>query len=314
MNEHSSPLPLDHIRMLPGFWSDKMELIRREVIPYQWRALNDQVEGAEPSWCMRNYRIAGQILRGELPRAPQASQRGSLVSPEDPAHPEATFHGFVFQDSDFSKWVEAVAYCLTQRPDEELERLADGAIDLVCQAQRGDGYLDTYYIIRDPDGVFTNLRDRHELYCFGHLVEAAVAYYQATGKDKLLTAARRFAGYVARRIGPGEGQLHGYPGHEIAEMALVRLYGVTGERSYLELARYFLDQRGRRPYFYDQEHPEAVGDPQAETSRPTGPSGSRTRRWGTRCGPCTSTPAWPTWPGWRRTRSCSAPASGCGGM
>ncbi len=89
-------------------------------------------------------------------------------------------------------------------------------------------------------GAFTNLKDHHELYCLGHLIEGAVAYYQATGKDKLLNAARRYADYVAVYFGPQEGdQCKGYPGHEIAEMALVRLYEVTGDNRYLELSRFF---------------------------------------------------------------------------
>lgn len=263
MNEHSRLLPLGQIRIGAGFWRDKMELIRKEVLPYQWRALNDQIEGARPSWCMRNYRLAGEILRGERERVLKPQNEFQPL-PEDPKRPEATFYGYVFQDSDFSKWLEAVAYSLIRHPDRELERLADEAIALVCEAQREDGYLDTYFTIRNPEGVFTNLRDCHELYCFGHLAEAAVAYYQAVGKDKLLRAVERYAACIASRIGPAPGQIHGYPGHEIAEMALVRLYEATGERSWLELAKYFLDERGRRPYFFDREHPEQAGASQEE--------------------------------------------------
>lgn len=171
---------------------------------------------------------------------------------------EDRFYGFLFQDSDFSKWIEAVAYSLTQHPDEELERVADGAIDIVCAAQQDNGYLDTYYIINDMSKVFTNLRDNHELYCFGHLTEGAVAYYQATGKDKLLNAARRFADYVYECFGKEDGRKKGYPGHEIAEMALMRLYDVTGDEKYRELSEFFINQRGTRPYYFDAEHPETV--------------------------------------------------------
>ena len=173
-------------------------------------------------------------------------------------HLEDRFYGFLFQDSDFSKWIEAVAYSLTQHPDEELERIADGAIDIVCAAQQDNGYLDTYYIINDMSKVFTNLRDNHELYCFGHLTEGAVAYYEATGKDKLLNAARRFADYVYDCFGEEEGKKKGYPGHEIAEVALMRLYDVTGEEKYRRLAEFFINRRGTRPYYFDEEHPEVV--------------------------------------------------------
>lgn len=122
---------------------------------------------------------------------------------------------------------------------------------MVCAAQAPDGYLDTYYILGGMDHRFTRLKDLHELYCLGHLVEGAVAYYQATGKDALLKAACRFADHVDRCIGPEEGKLHGYPGHEIAEMALVRLWKVTGEERYLKLARYFVDERGREPHIFE---------------------------------------------------------------
>lgn len=89
------------------------------------------------------------------------------------------------------------------------------------RSQQEDGYLDTYYIINGKDKIFSNLKDHHELYCFGHLTEGAVAYYQATGKDKLLKAAERFADYIDNYFGPEEGKWQGLSGHEIAEMALV---------------------------------------------------------------------------------------------
>lgn len=261
--DFSRPLSLKDIQVTDDFWKNEMELVRREVIPYQWEALNDRVEGAAPSFCMRNFKVAGKLNRekkkmGAAFEAPRYTFRGFEALPEDPAHLEDKFYGFVFQDSDFSKWIEAVGYSLTQHPDKELERIADEAIDIVCAAQQEDGYLDTYYIINGKDKIFSNLRDHHELYCFGHLTEGAVAYYQATGKDKLLRAAERFADYVADYFGSEEGKCKGYPGHEIAEMALVRLYEATGKRKYLELSRFFIDERGKRPYYFDREHPEAI--------------------------------------------------------
>lgn len=259
----STPLSLRDIKITDAFWKNEMELVRKEVIPYQWTALNDKVEGAAPSFCMRNFKVAGKLNRekrekGAAFEAPKYTFRGFEALPEDPKHLEDKFYGFVFQDSDFSKWIEAVGYSLTQHPDPELERIADGAIDIVCAAQQEDGYLDTYYIINGRDKTFSNLRDHHELYCFGHLTEGAVAYYEATGKDKLLKAAQRFADYIMNYFGPEDGKCKGYPGHEIAEMALVRLYSATGEKKYLDLSRFFVDERGKRPYYFDKEHPEAV--------------------------------------------------------
>ena len=264
MNERttSKPISLRNITVTDGFWKKEMELVRKEVIPYQWDALNDRVPGAAPSFCMRNYKLAGKITRARKEQgASYEDKTWPMIFetlPEDMDHMEDRFYGFLFQDSDFSKWIEAVAYSLTQHPDSELEKVADEAIDVVCAAQQEDGYLDTYYIINDMSKRFTNLRDNHELYCFGHLTEGAVAYYQATGKDKLLTTARRYADYLATRFGREDGQIKGYPGHEIAEMALIRLYEVTGEKKYLDLCNFFLDERGVRPHYFDSERPEQI--------------------------------------------------------
>lgn len=259
---YSSPLDLKQVRITDQFWGREQELVRREVIPYQWEALNDRVPGAAPSYCMRNFRVAGRLMgekrkQGDSFMAPSYTFRGFEALPEDPANPDPDrFYGFVFQDSDFSKWIEAVGYSLISHPDPELEKTADEAIDIVCAAQAENGYLDTYYIINGMDRIFTNLRDHHELYCFGHLAEGAVAYYQATGKDKLLRAAERYADFIASKFGPEEGKCKGYPGHEIAEMALARLYEATGEKKYLELGRFFLEARGTKPYYFDLEEKE----------------------------------------------------------
>lgn len=255
----SNPVDLKSIKVTDEFWYREQELVRTQVIPYQWEALNDRVPGAAPSFCMHNFKVAGKMMREKQKKgkdyvAPTYTFRGFEALPEDPQHPDDDkFFGFVFQDTDFSKWIEAVAYSLTQHPDKELEKIADEAIDIVCAAQLDNGYLDTYYIINGMDKAFTNLKDHHELYCLGHLTEGAVAYYEATGKDKLLKAACRFADYVADYFGPEEGKCKGYPGHEIAEMALVRLYQVTGEEKYLQLSRFFLNQRGTMPKYFALE-------------------------------------------------------------
>ena len=209
--QHSAPVALRSIHVTDEFWQREMELVRKEVIPYQWEVLNDRVKDAAPSWCMHNFRAAAKLMREKKEKgtafvAPTYTFRGFEALPEDPEHPEEDrFYGFVFQDTDFSKWIEAVGYSLAVHPDAELEKTADEAIDLVCAAQMENGYLDTYYIINGMDAALTNLRDNHELYCLGHLAEGAVAYYQATGKDKLLRAACRYADFFAERFGPEEG-------------------------------------------------------------------------------------------------------------
>lgn len=263
MGQYAKPLSLRGVQIDDRFWKEKLELVRNEVIPYQWDALNDRVKGAAPSFCMRNFKVAGKITRERRKQGEKYQEKIWPLDtfetlPSDMEHMDDRFYGFLFQDSDFSKWIEAVAYSLTQHPDEELERIADDAIDIVCEAQQDNGYLDTYYIINDISKIFTNLRDNHELYCFGHLTEGAVAYYQATGKDKLLNAARRFADYIYDCFGKEDGKRKGYPGHEIAEMALMRLYDVTGDEKYRELSEFFINQRGTRPYYFDSEHPETV--------------------------------------------------------
>ena len=256
----SSPLSIERVKVTDDFWKSEMELVREEVIPYQWAALNDQVEGAAPSFCMHNFKTAVKLNqekkeKGTAFQEPIFTFRGFEKLPEDVKNPDDKFYGFVFQDSDFYKWIEAVGYSLANHPDAELEKLADEAIEIVCAAQQENGYLNTFYILNGQDKIFTNLRDFHELYCLGHLCEGAVAYYQATGKRALLDTACRFADFVADYFGLEEGKCKGYPGHELAEMALVRLYEVTGEARYLALSEFFVNERGKRPYYYDGEHP-----------------------------------------------------------
>lgn len=260
----STPIDLRNVIVDDKFWKHEMELVRTEVIPYQWNALNDNVPGAAPSYCMHNYKVAGKLNEARMKYGNDYKKATKMpflwgANPDDPNDLKDEFYGYVFQDSDFSKWVEAVAYSLTQHPDATLEKTADEAIDIVCKAQLPNGYLDTYYIISDIDKAFSNLRECHELYCFGHLTEGAVAYYQATGKDKLLKTAMKYADYISTIFGAEPGKKKGYPGHEIAEMALVRLYEVTKEEKYLELSKFFVNERGKRPYYFDSE--ESVNIP-----------------------------------------------------
>lgn len=255
------------VKISDEFWSRKQELVRTEVIPYQWEILNDRIPEAEASYCMHNFKAAAALNKrmkkqGDKFEAPKFTYRGFAVFPENRTKAkDDEFYGFVFQDSDFYKWIEAVAYSLANHPDPKLEETADRAIDIVCEAQLPNGYLDTYYIINGTDKIFTDLRDHHELYCLGHLIEGAVAYERATHKDKLLNCAKAYADYVYSVFGEGEGRINGYPGHEIAEMALFRLYDLTGKKKYLELAEYFINERGKEPNYFESEHPDMKGKP-----------------------------------------------------
>src|SRR5438874_7318676 len=136
----------------------------------------------------------------------------------------------IFWDSDVAKWLEAASYSLATHPDAALEAQVDEVIRLIVAAQQPDGYLNTYFTVVDPEHRWKNLRDWHELYCAGHLIEAAVAHFQATGKRSLLDVLCRYADHIGAQIGTEPGQRRGYCGHPEIELALVKLARATGER------------------------------------------------------------------------------------
>ncbi|WP_206678106.1 beta-L-arabinofuranosidase domain-containing protein [Martelella limonii] len=167
----------------------------------------------------------------------------------------------MFWDSDFGKSIETAAYALNRTRDAELEARIDEVVDAYGRLQAEDGYLNSFFLRIEPGTRWANLRDQHELYNAGHLIEGAVAYYQATGKRKLLDIMCRYADLIDRTFGPKADQKHGYPGHPELELALVRLGRATGEQRYLDLAKYFVDQRGQQPHYYDAEAVARGGSP-----------------------------------------------------
>jgi len=167
----------------------------------------------------------------------------------------------IFGDSDPAKWIEAVGNSLATYPDPALEALADKEIDRIVAAQEPNGYLNTHFQVVQPAMKWKNLRDWHEMYCAGHMMEGAVAYYQATGKRKLLDAMARYADHIGTTFGRAPGQKRGYGGHPEIELALVKLAQATGERRYLDLAKYMIDERGTQPHYYDLEARERGDDP-----------------------------------------------------
>ena len=215
-------LSLIHIFSDP-FWSKVQTLVREVVIPFQKQVLEDAVPGVEKSHAVENFRIAAGEQTGD-------------------------FYGFVFQDSDVAKWLEAVAYSLALHPDEKLEKEALDLIALVGRAQEPDGYLDTYFTVKEPDHKWQDLQECHELYCAGHMLEAAVAWAEAAGRTELLDIMKKNADLICSLF--GKDKRRGYPGHEEIEMALIRLYRLTGEKKYLETAGYFLEERGTEPVSY----------------------------------------------------------------
>ena len=160
---------------------------------------------------------------------------------------------YIFWESDISKWIEAASYSLATYPDAALNALVDEAIAFLLLHQQPDGYLNIWYTRVEPELRWSNLRDNHELYCAGHLIEAAVAHFQGTGQRTFLDAVCRYADYIATVFGVEEGKKRGYCGHEEIELALVKLYQATGEIRYLRLCQYFIEERGRRPHYFDEE-------------------------------------------------------------
>ena len=208
---HWRALPLDGLTFAEGFWSHRQHINRTVSLRHGYRQL-------ERSGNFHNLRLAAGTATGE-------------------------YHRPVFMDSDVYKWLEAVAYDLAAAPDPELEQMAATAIDLAAAAQMPDGYLNSYWQVVEPERRWADLDHGHELYCAGHLIQAAVAYHRATGDTRLLHVAQRFADHIDIVFGPGKTQ--GTPGHPEIETALVELYRETRERRYLDLAAYFLGQRGQ---------------------------------------------------------------------
>ncbi len=162
------------------------------------------------------------------------------------------YQGPVYMDSDLYKAMEAAAYVLQLYPDDPIREKLDEVIGILERAQTPEGYLNSYFQVVAPERRWTNLRDDHELYCAGHLIEAAVAHYEATGSDRLLKVATRYADYIDSVFGDAPGKRLGYCGHPEIELALFRLYRATGEKRYRDLARFFLLNRGKK--IFAQEH------------------------------------------------------------
>lgn len=214
------------IQITDSLFGHYVDLVAQKMIPYQWDVLNGRVERVR-SYCIDNFKIAAGELEGE-------------------------HKGVVFGDTDAYKWLEAVAFCAMNGRSEFIS-VADKLIELIGKAQQPDGYLNTYFTLVHPEQRWKNLREGHELYSAGHLFEAATAYYQATGKEELLSIACRFADLLCQVFGPEAQQSKGYPGHQLVELALIKLYRITGKESYLKLARFFIDVRGRQPNYFLEE-------------------------------------------------------------
>ncbi|HEY0827006.1 MAG TPA: beta-L-arabinofuranosidase domain-containing protein, partial [Bacilli bacterium] len=217
------PLSYQDVTISDSFWSPRIRLVMEHTIPYQYEQ------------CKATGRIDAFRLDWKIGLEPKPH---------------------FFWDSDIAKWVEAASYSLGLQYNAELDQLLDGVIALITSAQQPDGYLNVYFTVVEPERRWKDLRDGHELYCAGHLIEAAIAHYQATGKRTLLDVMCRYADHIDSIFGEGQGKKRGYCGHEEIELALVKLYRVTGIERYLRLSEFFINERGTQPYYYDLEAQE----------------------------------------------------------
>ena len=230
-----SSVPFAEVKMTGGFWRERLDTVLTRTIPSQHAKLDE----------------TGILESLKLPKP---------VPPERIPRNARNFSTQIFWDSDVGKWIEAAAYALSHRRDPEIEAQVDAIVDDLARAQAPDGYLNCWYLGREPQNRWTNLRDNHELYNAGHLLEGAIAYFRATGKRKLLDVMERCMDHIGAMFGTGADQKRGYPGHQEIELALVKLYRLTGDQRRLALASYFIDERGRQPPHYFTEEALARGD------------------------------------------------------
>lgn len=203
-------VPVTNVRLRSGHLADRMATNRETSLPTQYEQLVS-------SGTISNFAVAAGTSHD-------------------------SHQGLVFVDSDLYKWMEAASWSLASKNDDDLSSRLNEVISLVASTQMKDGYINTWYQVNMPDARFTNLRDDHELYCAGHLIQAAIAHHRCTGERTLLDVAIRFADLLCERFGPG--RIEQVDGHAEIEMALIELTRETGEEKYLQLAAYFLDLRG----------------------------------------------------------------------
>ena len=207
-------LPFAAAQVTGGFWAERQAVNRTAGLRHGYEQL-------DLAGNFHNLRLAAGMTTGE-------------------------YKGYLYLDSDLYKWLEAVSYALAAGPDPDLEAMANSTIGLLAAAQQGDGYLNAYWQVVKPGQRWTDLDQGHEMYCAGHLFQAAVAHHRATGRGDLLDISCKFADHIDATFGPGKRQ--GACGHPEVELALVELYRETGERRYLALAEYLLGWRGGRHF------------------------------------------------------------------
>jgi len=235
-----APVPFSQIKLEGQFWHERLDTVLESTVPSQHRKLGE-------------YGILDSL---KLPNPPPPLRF--------PRHPNG-FTVQVFWDSDVGKWIEAASYALAHRRDADIEAKIEAAITDLENAQAPDGYLNCWYLGREPEKRWTNLRDNHEMYNAGHLLEGAIAYFQATGRRRFLDVMERYLEHIYATFGTGTGQRRGYDGHEEIELALMKLYYLTRERKHLDFATYMINERGRQsPHYFDVEREVREGGDTAQ--------------------------------------------------
>ncbi|HEV7344896.1 MAG TPA: beta-L-arabinofuranosidase domain-containing protein [Devosia sp.] len=231
-----APVPFANVKLEGQFWHERLETVLGNTVPSQHAKLGE-------------YGILESL---KLPQPPPPLRF--------PRHSNG-FTVQVFWDSDVGKWIEAASYALAHRRDADIEAKIEAAVDDLEKAQAPDGYLNCWYLGREPGKRWTNLRDNHEMYNAGHLLEGAIAYFQVTGRRRFLDILERYLDHIYATFGTGPGQRRGYDGHEEIELALMKLYYLTGEKKHLDFAAYLVNERGRQPpHYFDVEREEREGN------------------------------------------------------
>jgi DUF1680 family protein len=229
-----APVNFPDVKLEGRFWHERLETVLTRTIPSQHKKLAE-------------YTILDSL---------------KLPNPPPPLRFPRHANGFtvqVFWDSDVGKWIEAASYALAHRRDEDIEAKIEAIVDDFEKAQLPDGYLNCWYLGHEPDKRWTNLRDNHEMYNAGHMLEGAIAYFRVTGRRRWLDIMERYLDHIYARFGTKPGQKRGYDGHEEIELAVMKLYYLTGEKKHLDFVTYMINERGQQPHYFDLEREEREG-------------------------------------------------------
>nr|WP_314262108.1 beta-L-arabinofuranosidase domain-containing protein [uncultured Devosia sp.] len=231
-----APVPFPDVKLEGKFWHERLETVLTRTIPSQHSKLEE-------------YTILDSLKLPDPPPPLRFPRHGNGFTVQ------------VFWDSDVGKWIEAASYALAHRRDADIEAKIEAIVDDFEKAQAPDGYLNCWYLGHEPDKRWTNLRDNHEMYNAGHMLEGAIAYFRVTGRRRWLDVMERYLDHIYTVFGTGPGQKRGYDGHEEIELAVMKLYFLTGEKKHLDFVTYMINERGKpNPHYFDVEREAREGN------------------------------------------------------